>query len=148
MPSAQCVLHGHDDLIDRLLKGMCVAFARGEGAELTGENADVRVIDVAVVDVGGEVAVLPLPHRVGHDAERVQIVAAVKLQRFLFADALACGYLFRDRAQFIWNERKIHGKERGKIRWVMMHTLFGPCNKKHPRARGARRITTARVYFQ
>ena len=62
MPSAQRVLHGGDDFIDRELKGMRVALPRRERAELAREDADVRVVDVAIVNVGREVAVLPLAH--------------------------------------------------------------------------------------
>ena len=68
---AERFLHRRDDLVDRALEGMRIALLRREGAELTGENADVRVVDVAIEDVGGDVAVLPLADGVGHDAERV-----------------------------------------------------------------------------
>ena len=62
-----------DDLINRIFKRVSVAFFRGESAELAGEDADVGVVDVAIVDVGGVVAIPAFPHCIGDHANRVKI---------------------------------------------------------------------------
>src|SRR2546423_13538193 len=66
--------HGLNDLAGCVLKGMGIAFFGGERAKLTGEDADIRIVDVTIVNVGGDVAVLSLSHDVREHAERVQIV--------------------------------------------------------------------------
>ena len=63
-----------NNFINRVFKRMRVTFLGCEGAELTGENANVGVVDVTVVNVGGVVAVLLFARRAGHDSERVKIV--------------------------------------------------------------------------
>ena len=70
--------HFLDDLIDGELEGVRVAFPGAERAELAGEHAEVRVVDVLIVNVSRDVPVLPLADRVGHGAKRVQIVRAVE----------------------------------------------------------------------
>jgi hypothetical protein len=40
------------------------------------------------VDVGGEIAILPLSDGRGHDAERIQVIALIEGHRFGFGDAL------------------------------------------------------------
>ena len=67
-----------DDFVDSIFKRVRVAFPGCKRAELAGENADVRVIDVAIVDVGREVTVFPLAHDVRDHSKRVEIVCAVK----------------------------------------------------------------------
>ena len=80
MPLAECFPHGVDDFVDRVFKSMRIAFLRGEGAELAGEHADVGVVDVAIENVGRDVAVFSLPHGAGHDPESVEVIRSVKLQ--------------------------------------------------------------------
>ena len=64
MPRASASRDASDDFVDRLFESVRVAFLGGEGAKLAGEDADVGVVDVAIEDVGGDVAVFPFPHRV------------------------------------------------------------------------------------
>ena len=104
------ILHRGDDFIERLLEGMRVAFARGESAELAGKNADVRVIDVTIENVGGVITVLALAHRRRHVAERIQVLRGVKLERVRIADSLACLHLVGDSTQLVRNECEIHQK--------------------------------------
>ena len=71
------VNYGHD-LIGRLFKCVRVAFFCRESTELTGENTDVGIIDVTVVDVGRGLSILLLTDRRCHNPERVQIVRTIK----------------------------------------------------------------------
>ena len=90
-----------DDFIDRLLESVGVALFRGESAELAGENADVGVVDVTIVDVGGVVAVLSLAHRARHDAERIEIIRSIERQSVLLGNPLPAFDFLRDRPKFI-----------------------------------------------
>src|SRR5260370_996255 len=76
---------------------MRITFLRGECAELAREHTDVRVIDVTIEDVGGDVAVFLLPHRARHDAEGVQVVRLIKLQRVLLGNPFVLRNLLSDR---------------------------------------------------
>jgi len=69
-----------DDLITCIFKGMGVPFLGGESAELAGEDTDVRIVDVTVVDVAGIVSILSLARGIGDDPERVEIVRAVEIE--------------------------------------------------------------------
>ena len=75
--------HSLDDLRDRQLKGVGLALLGSEGAELTGKKADIRIVDVAVVNIGRHVPVLPFPHDVGDRTDTVDIGAFVKSDRVL-----------------------------------------------------------------
>src|SRR6266513_2969730 len=77
---AKRIAHHADDFIDRVFKRVRITFLRGESAKLAGENANIRVIDVTIVDVSCVVAVFSFAHDVGHDAKRVEIVRIVKTQ--------------------------------------------------------------------
>ena len=79
----QCVANSLDDLRDRKFKGVRLAFLGSEGAELAGKKAYVRIVDVAVVNIGRHVAVLPFPHDVGDRTDTVDIGAFVKSDRIL-----------------------------------------------------------------
>ena len=52
---------------------MRVTFPSAEGAKLAGENADIGVIDVAIEDISGTVAVFSFTNDVGDQAERVDV---------------------------------------------------------------------------
>ena len=54
------------------LEGVRIALARAESAELAGEDAEVRVVDVLIVNVRGDVAVLPFANHIGDHPERIQ----------------------------------------------------------------------------
>src|ERR1700682_2589150 len=70
-------LNGANDIVDRSLKCVGVALLRGKCAELAREHANVRVIDVTIENVSGDVPVLLFAHRASHNAERVEIVRPI-----------------------------------------------------------------------
>ena len=61
-----------------MLESVRVALFRRKSAELAGENADVGIVDVTIVNVSGEVAVFALAHCARHDAESVEIIRFVE----------------------------------------------------------------------
>ena len=67
-------------LLDAQLEAVLVALLAGEGAELAGEDAVVRVVEVAVEDVAGAVAHLPLPREVRDGPDGVDVLALEKPQ--------------------------------------------------------------------
>lgn len=70
-----------DHLRDGQLEAVRVAFLAREGAELAGEDAVVRVVDVAVDDVAGMVTHLLLPREIGDGAEGVEVFRFKQAQR-------------------------------------------------------------------
>src|SRR5258708_13011645 len=54
------------DLRDRHFKGMRVSLTGPKSAELTGENANIRIIDIPVPDVGRPILVFPPPTTSAH----------------------------------------------------------------------------------
>ena len=77
-PLPKRLLNGADDFLDRLLECVGVAFLGCECTELAGKDTNIRVINIAVVDVGRVVAVLLFANRRGQYAEGVQVGAPVK----------------------------------------------------------------------
>ena len=73
-PERQRIGHHLNDFARGMLERMGVPFFRSKGAELTGQDANVGIVDVTIVDVSGEVAVLSLAHHVREHAERGQII--------------------------------------------------------------------------
>ena len=59
--------HCAEDVVNRAFKGVRIALACGESTELTGENTDIRIINVAIEDVAGVFTVLSLPHFAGEN---------------------------------------------------------------------------------
>src|ERR1700730_8069294 len=83
---------------------MRVAFPGAEGAELARENADVRVIDIPVQNIGGAIAVLSLPNNVCDESERIDVGGAIKADSFVLADPFRGNDLIEDLAQFLRNK--------------------------------------------
>src|SRR3954465_1123269 len=94
-----------DNLLDRELEGMRVSLSGGKGAELTRKDADVRIIDVTIVNVGCDVAVLLLADSAGHDAEGIQVLRPKHLESFGLGNALPGLDLFGNRSKIVGNER-------------------------------------------
>jgi len=83
---------------------MWVALLRGKGAELTGEEANVGIVNIPIENVGRDVAVLPLAHHAGHNPESIEVIRSVKLERVLIGDPFIQIDLLRDRSECRWNE--------------------------------------------
>ena len=77
-----------NNFLDGVFKRMRIAFPGGEGAELARKNADVGVVDVAVVDVTGVISVLSLAHHIRHHPEGVQIARLIQSHPLGIVDAL------------------------------------------------------------
>ena len=86
-------LLGLADLAQQFVPGehrASTVFGRLEkGAELTGRDADIGVVDVAVNDIGdNRLRVQPPADGVGHEPEAVQVAVAGKDQEVLAVDPL------------------------------------------------------------
>jgi len=80
------------DLLIRVRPAFFVLGGPVEGAELAGGQADVRVVDVAIDDVGRDVVREPAAtHRVGRLAEGVQGGAGVERERLVRRDPATVG---------------------------------------------------------
>ena len=82
-----------EDVVEAHRVAARVSLLRGEGAEVAGGHADVRVVDVRVPDEVGGVAVALLPHVVRERPERQQIVGRVERDAVLERQALARQHL-------------------------------------------------------
>ena len=102
-PEAACFFDSADDVVDCSFERMGIAFFGGERAELAGENTDIGVIDVAIQDIGGVVAILLFAERICDDSERVKIVRAVEIESISFRNALPGLNFFGNRPKFFWN---------------------------------------------
>ena len=80
-PRLERFAHRVDNFVNRVFEGVSVPFFGRECTELAREDANVGVIDVAVVNVGREVAVLSLANGAGHDAKRVEIIRTIQFKR-------------------------------------------------------------------
>jgi hypothetical protein len=74
---------------DRHLESMRVASASAKSTKLTGENANIGVVDVTIEDIGSPVAVLSFTDDVGYLAEGIQIIRPEKSKRFVLVDTFA-----------------------------------------------------------
>jgi len=80
----------------------------GEGAELAAQDADVRVVEIEVEDVGRDVAVLPFADVIGQIAEGVEVLHRVEAQAFFVGQAPRGEDLSRDVGQAVAREDRIH----------------------------------------
>jgi hypothetical protein len=78
-----------EHLVDRPEPRILLALLPVEGAEHAVVLADVRVVDVAVLQVVGDVAVQALAHRVRGPAERVQVRGLEEAEAVLEGEPLA-----------------------------------------------------------
>ena len=83
---------------------MRVTFPSAEGAKLTGENADVGVINVPIENISGAVPVFSFTNDVSYRAERVDVGGPVKAACFAVVNSFSCEDLIVDRAEFLRNE--------------------------------------------
>ena len=91
------------------LETIRVAFLFGERAELAGEDAVVRVVDVAIDDEAGAQAILTLVDEIGDGTKGVQVFRLKQPQRVGVGDALARDDFVVEAAQFAALDEKIHG---------------------------------------
>ena len=77
---AERIAYHVDDFLNGVLKGVGVAFFSGESAELAGEDANIRIIDVTIVDVRRVIAVLSLALDIGDHSKRIQVARTVQLK--------------------------------------------------------------------
>jgi len=72
-PNLERISHGGHNFISGQLKRMRFAFLGPKGAELTRKQTDIRVVDVAVVNVGRDIAINALTKDVGDGPKTVEI---------------------------------------------------------------------------
>ena len=88
---------------------MWIPFPGAERAKLTGKNANVRIVDVAVQDIGGAVPIFPLANYVRDESERVNILGSIELRGFVLIDSFSGHDLVVDWSQFL--RKKPHACE-------------------------------------
>src|SRR5438034_6869236 len=99
-----------NDFIDGQLKTVLVAFLARERAELAGEDAVVRVVDVTVDDIAGARTVPALVHKVGDGADGIEVFALEEPQSIGFGNPFARDNFVIDVAQLATFEKKFHRK--------------------------------------
>ncbi len=97
-----------DHLRNRQLETVGVAFLARERAELAGEDAVVRVVDVAVDDVAGAIADFLLSREISDCADGVQVLGFKQPQRVGVGNAFAGGDLVVKVAQFVALDVEVH----------------------------------------
>ena len=88
------------DFFDAELKAIRVALLARERAKLAAQDAVVRIVDVAIDDVTGAIAVFALSGEIGDGAERIQIFGFKQTQSVGFINAFACGHFLVDIGKF------------------------------------------------
>ena len=87
-----------DHLVRRIRVGVGLLVRDGEGAELALHTADVRLVQVQVLDeVDAVIAAAHAPREIGEVAERKDVVALHQRHAVLEVEALACLHLVADR---------------------------------------------------
>src|SRR5205823_11143002 len=80
---------------------MRIAFPGAKSAELARENANIRIIDVAIQDIRGAISVFSLPNHIGDETKGVDICGAIKARSFVLVDSFRRNDFLADRAQFL-----------------------------------------------
>jgi hypothetical protein len=112
-----------DHLGNRELEAIGVAFFAGEGAELAAEDAVVRVVDVAIEDVGGVVSAFAGADEIGDRTDGVEVFAVEKAEGVVFGNALAFDDFVVEIAEFAVAEGKVHAVASRK-EWRIDRTFF------------------------
>src|SRR3954462_2749246 len=102
-PEPQSVRHGANDFLRGMLECMGIPLFCGKSAKLAGENADIGIVNVTIMDVSSEIAVLPFAHHARQYAQSVEIGASIKGESPRSRDSLARLSLLRDRPEFRGN---------------------------------------------
>ena len=82
-----------------MLKAIGVPLLAGKGAELAGEDAVVRVVDVAIDDVAGALADLSLPDEIRDGTDGVEILGFEQALGVGVGDSFARHHFVVDVAQ-------------------------------------------------
>ena len=91
-----------DHLVRRIRVGVGLLVRDGEGAELALHTADVRLVQVQVLDeVDAVIAAAHAPREIGEVAERKDVVALHQRHAVLEVEALACLHLVADRRKHV-----------------------------------------------
>src|SRR5438876_10827164 len=104
----ECLAGHFDDFLDTVLEAVGVAFFAGKGAKLAAQDAVVGIVDVAIDNVAGIVAVLPLPNEIGDRADGIEVFAFKQAQAVGFGNTFTGDNFLVDVAQFAAFEKKAH----------------------------------------
>ena len=85
------------NFVNRIFKRVRVALFGGKRAELAGQDTNVRVVDVTVVDISRVIAVLSFAHHVGNHSKSVKIVRTIQSKRVWLRNPLRRLNLFCNR---------------------------------------------------
>src|ERR1700730_15419699 len=129
-----------NNFLDRALESVGIAFFGSECAKLTGENSNVGIVDVAIENVGGIVAILLLAHRAGNDAKRVEVAAPIQIECVSLGNTLPRLDFIRNRPKFAWNKCVIHPQPRLENIVYHAHAAAG-LQQKAPKCFAQRRLT-------
>jgi hypothetical protein len=97
-----------DYLLNPKLKSVSIPLFPSKGAELTTENAVVRIVDITVQNITGLVACLTLSDKVGDGSDGVQVLAFEQPQGIGLRNSFVCGDLFIKVPQFAALNEKLH----------------------------------------
>ena len=100
-----------DHLRDGQLEAIRIAFLARERAELAGEDAIVRVVDVTINDEAGAQAVFTLVHEIGNGTNGIQVFRLKQPQRVGLRNAFAGDNFVVEVAQFAALDEKIHNEK-------------------------------------
>ena len=89
--------HCSNDVFNRTFKRVGITLLRSEGTELTGENANIRIVDVAIDNITGEFPIFATAHFARNQTQRIEIIGMVERHRLGFGNALLGFDFFRDR---------------------------------------------------
>ncbi len=95
--------HGFDNLGNGQLESMSLPFFCTKRAELAREKADIRVVNVSVVNVGRDVSVFAFADNVCYGAHSVEVWRLVKDGAIGIRNAQPINHLIKDWMQFVGN---------------------------------------------
>src|SRR5437773_6405802 len=80
-PEGERIAHYADNFVNRVFKGVRITLFGCESTELAGQDADVGIIDVTIVNVCCVVAVRSLAHNVGNHSKSVKVIRTIEIER-------------------------------------------------------------------
>lgn len=103
-PKFERLTGGFDDFRNREFKGMRIPLPGAECAKLAGQDANIRIVNVTIQNIGGTVPIFPRANNVRNKPERVDILRPIELPSFVLINSLGGDDLLVDRAQFLRNQ--------------------------------------------